>query len=71
MNPTNATSPSQVCMEVWYGYKGSNDKSIRSLPNVSGSACATVLCTGGGTGSVAGGGSGSTSSTVGGGTSET
>ena len=85
MNPTNVTSPSQICLAVWFWYIGNNDKSNRPHPYVFGltstttlpSRCGTGLATSAvrdGTGSVAlaiEGGIGSATSIVEGGTGET
>lgn len=49
INPTNATSPSQICLEVWSGYRGSNYKSTGLPPNTSSSASATASPYEGGT----------------------
>lgn len=74
MNLTDATSMSQVCMKVWSGYIGGNDKSTGSSPNFYGLACATSSPSGIGTRSAVssvGGGSGSAAFIVEGGTGET
>lgn len=73
MNSTNATSQSQICLSVWSGYKGSNDKSTRPLPNASASISATTSPFGGDTGlttSAVEGDTNSKVSIVGGDTSE-
>lgn len=73
MNPTNATSPSQICLAVWSGYKGSNGKSTEPPPNASDSASAAATPSGGDTGSatsVVGGDTNSEASIVGGDTGE-
>lgn len=53
MNPTNATSLSQICLAVWYGYIGSNKKSIEPSSNAFGLASAAASPFGGGIGSAA------------------
>lgn len=52
MNPTNATSSSQICLAVCYGYKDDNDKSTGAPQNSSGSTSAAASLSGGGTGLV-------------------
>lgn len=66
MNPTNATSLCHICLVVWSGYIGSNDKSTWPPPNASGLAPTTASPSRGdtdSTGSAKGGDSGASRTT--------